>query len=104
MVAPRPPQALADALTLPPRPPFLSRPDPSRPARGKIQELRTELQQADVGLGGGMGKKGDKQFGKKKIVLKKIVANVRPLRPPYVCRKPCSAGSSHVSHVKETPD
>lgn len=27
-----------------------------------------------------MGKKGDKQFAKKKIVLKKIVANVRP--PP----------------------
>lgn len=51
---------------------------PPLAARGKIQELRTELQQSDAGLGGGMGKKGDKQFGKKKIVLKKIVANVRP--------------------------
>jgi hypothetical protein len=36
-------------------------------ARGKTQELRTELQQAD---------KKDKGFVKKKIALKKVVANM----------------------------
>ena len=36
-------------------------------ARGKTQELRTELQQAD---------KKDKGFAKKKIALKKVIANM----------------------------
>jgi len=36
-------------------------------ARGKVQELQVELQQAD---------RKDKSYAKKKIALKKIVANM----------------------------
>lgn len=51
---------------------------PRPPARGKIQELRTELQQSG---GGGDSSKKDKTWIKKKTVLKKIVANVSLTRP-----------------------
>jgi AP-2 complex subunit beta-1 len=42
--------------------------DADRPARGKTQELRVELQQSND--------KRDKGFTKKKVALKKIVANM----------------------------